>query len=121
MKNLTLSIFLLAAGCAATLPQPTPEEIESFKMIDPSITIESVRDARELYILKCSGCHSLYLPASYRPEEWPKILEEMTMKAKTSVKENEKILSFLKLYSLRNSKISQDSVLGKVGMELETN
>ncbi len=120
MKPLTLFIIVFAAGCAATLPNPTSEDIESFRTIDPSITIETVRNARDVYVVKCSGCHSLYLPSSYRPEQWPKILEDMGMKAKTSTEENEKILFYVCLYSMRNSKISQDSVLSKVGMELET-
>ncbi len=121
MKLIAFIFFLLIAGCASTLPLPTTEDIELFRGSEPGVTLESLKNARTVYTAKCSGCHGLFLPENYRPDEWPKIISGMSDKAKLSPHEFEKIRLYLTLYSMKNTASLPDSLLGKVGIELETN
>jgi hypothetical protein len=120
MKTILLFSLIILNGCAASLPQPSVHDLEYFRSLDSTITIESIREARTLYIGKCSGCHGLYLPEAFNTKEWANIVNKMSVKSKSTPLENEKILTYLSLYSLKNSVRSKDSLSNKIGMELET-
>lgn len=121
MKKIITLAGLFFAGCASSLPQPTSADIEFFQKTVPNITMEMIQNGRAVYVAKCSGCHGLYLPESYRADQWSQILTAMGPKAMISKDENEKIHLYLTLYSVKNSSNFQESVPSKVGIELETN
>ncbi len=114
------SIISILAGCSASLPEPTESDLEQLQRYDPQLSIQSLRQSRTLYIQKCSGCHSLYLPERYSVTEWRGIMRTMGPKAKLNSNEDEKILKYVTLYSVLKYRNFSDSSQNKVGMELET-
>lgn len=99
MMKYYLMIFILNAfffiSCSGSLPEPTSEQIQWASVKWPGITIKELSEGRDLYINKCSGCHSLNNPADYTMEEWDKWLVKMKPKAKLNEAEYEKIRYFV--------------------------
>jgi len=95
MRRLAWTAVLLAAGCASAVPLPTEREAETARRTDPTATVESLRSGRERYVTKCSGCHSLYSPRDKSPEEWPRLLDEMSAKAKCGAGDRRRIEQYL--------------------------
>ncbi|MBI2428029.1 MAG: hypothetical protein HYV29_04415 [Ignavibacteriales bacterium] len=63
------------------------------------LAIDELRDGRTLYVSKCSGCHSLYLPTQYSSSGWDTILTAMNPKAKVTEDEALRIRMYLTVYS----------------------
>jgi len=50
---------------------------------------------RQLYVLKCSGCHSLHRPDELSPQQWEKTVPEMMTRAKLTQEEAMLIVRYL--------------------------
>jgi hypothetical protein len=67
LLTLLVLIIALVAGTPARAGDLTPIEL---------------RDARKLYIAKCTRCHKLYDPKKYSDQKWSTWMEKMNKKAK---------------------------------------
>jgi len=106
MKNYTLIIFVtvfifasahILNSCASSVPYPTQEMVRNYST--EAAAFDDAVAGRELYVKKCSGCHSLYVPQQYTASAWDSILLVMNPKAKVSHDESSKIRLYLSLYS----------------------
>jgi cytochrome c1 len=50
---------------------------------------------RQLYVLKCSGCHSLHRPDELSVQQWEKTVPEMMTRAKLTKEEAQLIVRYL--------------------------
>lgn len=66
----TVIIGALLVGCATSVPQPTPYALRWATAYWPDTTLSSLKKGRQIYIRKCAGCHNLYLPDVYSPDQW---------------------------------------------------
>ncbi|MCC7264406.1 MAG: hypothetical protein IT369_17990 [Candidatus Latescibacteria bacterium] len=86
-----LSVLVLLGGCAgAMLPPLSPAQIEWAGQQWRDMGAERLEEARLLYVIRCSGCHNLFLPTAKETGEWEQILPKMAERAKlTDVQRNE--------------------------------
>jgi mono/diheme cytochrome c family protein len=85
----------LAAACAAALRHASSEDAVRLAPQWPGTTVEDLERGRRLYVRRCAGCHTLVLPAAHPPEEWPRLLDSMSKKARLRLEEREDIQRFL--------------------------
>ncbi len=94
-----LAILALAAGfgasCAAALRHASPEDAVRVAPQWPGTTVEDLERGRRLYVRRCSGCHTLFLPAAYPKEAWPGLVDAMAEKARLRPGEREDVVRFL--------------------------
>ncbi|HSD67452.1 MAG TPA: cytochrome c [Vicinamibacteria bacterium] len=94
-----LAIVALAAGlgaaCAAALRHGTPRDAVLLAPRWPGTTVEDLERGRRTYVRRCSGCHTLILPAAHSPEEWPRLVDAMAKKARLRPEEREDVVRFL--------------------------
>lgn len=93
-------ITLILTGCVSSLPTPRKEDLKQ-DLFD-TVGLNELFDGRTLYITKCSGCHSLYLPTQYSSSSWDTILTVMNPKAKVTNDEALRIRMYLTLYANKN-------------------
>ena len=99
MKIFVIVFIVLLIGCASTLPNISDTDVSKVQLQWSGVTLEQLRADRELYIVKCSGCHGLYTPNQHSKEEWNLILSEMTIKSKLNSNEREQIQRYLFIFS----------------------
>jgi mono/diheme cytochrome c family protein len=85
----------LAAACAAALRHASPADAALVAPRWPGTTVEDLERGRRLYVRRCSGCHTLILPAAHPPEEWPRLVDGMAEKARLRPGEREDVVRFL--------------------------
>ena len=94
-----LATLALAAGlgvsCAAALRHASPEDAAHLAPQWPGTTVEDLERGRRLYVRRCSGCHTLFLPAAYPKEAWPGLVDAMAEKARLRPAEREDVVRFL--------------------------
>jgi mono/diheme cytochrome c family protein len=90
-----LILLSLLAGCAGQLPPPTEADAIRGSARYPGTTVSDLARGRQLYIEHCSGCHALVRPAAKKPDDWPKLVSEMTVRAKLSDSTAQEILRYL--------------------------
>ena len=95
MKRALAIALLLAAGCAGRIPPPTEADALRASVQWPGTTVQALAHGRQLYIEHCSGCHALYRPEQKPPEAWPKIVKEMTGRARLTEAKVEEISRYL--------------------------
>jgi len=89
-------VLLLAlaalAGCAVYLPEP-----DAMMAGGDEVRLSDLRAGRQLYINKCSGCHSLIPVDKFDDAKWTAEVEEMVRlkKVKLSVEDRNQILLYL--------------------------
>ena len=99
MKIFFYFFITLIAGCASSIPIVSESDAVRAQLLWKDISLEQLRSDRELYIVKCSGCHSLYKPSFYSRNEWMAILPIMNSKSKLTAVESEQIKRYLSLFS----------------------
>jgi mono/diheme cytochrome c family protein len=82
-------------ACAAALRQPTELDVRSATPHWPGTTLKDLQRGRSLYVRRCSGCHTLYLPSAYDAEVWPSLVESMSGKAALSREQQKDITRFV--------------------------
>jgi len=79
----------LIAACGSALYVPSASEVTS------KANLEELNEGRVLYINKCGGCHTLFVPEKYSAKEWSGWVDKMEVKAKITASEKEKIIKYL--------------------------
>lgn len=90
-----LFVAVLSAACAAALRHAAPADVALLAPRWPGTTVADLERGRTLYVLRCSGCHTLLLPATRRPQEWPRLVDEMAEKARLKPGERDDVVRFL--------------------------
>jgi mono/diheme cytochrome c family protein len=85
----------LAAACAAALRHATPADVTLVSPQWPGTTVQDLERGRRLYVRRCSGCHTLFLPSAHPPDEWPGWVDAMAEKARLKPAEREDVVRFL--------------------------
>lgn len=82
-------------ACASQLPLLTKPQLDWAARRWPEVPTSQIESGRTLYVMKCSGCHTLKQPRAYSAERWPKIMEKMSPKAKLSREQEEQITRYV--------------------------
>ncbi len=83
------------AGCTSTIPVPSTSDGQWAQTRWPDANVASLTRGRELYVNKCAGCHSLYVPSTIPASHWPSMIEEMRERANLQPTERDLILHYL--------------------------
>lgn len=88
-----ISVVMLS-GCGGNLPLPTAEHksYAETRWQGKNVNLDLGRD---MYIEKCSGCHSLIAPTKFGEEKWVEEIKEMKEKAKLTDDEEFAILTYV--------------------------
>lgn len=108
VRLLTTAAVCTLLGCAA-LPHATPAHEELAQRRWPGTTLRMLEEGRTKYATKCSGCHSLPMPASRAPSDWPSMLDEMEDEAKLTAQDRELIERYLLTLSSKPGAPAQGS------------
>jgi hypothetical protein len=95
VRTPVLLSLLVLAGCAGQLPPPTEADALRASSRYPGITVQDLSRGRRMYVEHCSGCHALVRPQIKGPDEWPKLVAEMTERAKLNESTAQEILRYL--------------------------
>ncbi len=79
------------AGCAAALRHPTAQDAGLASRRWAGTSIRDLERGRALYVRRCSGCHTLYLPKAYPADDWPTWVEAMSERARLTPDEAEDV------------------------------
>ncbi|MDE3056559.1 MAG: hypothetical protein KGJ59_01195 [Bacteroidota bacterium] len=90
-----VAVIASIASCSGSIPEPTPSQSVWASDKWPGTTYETLVHGRELYIAKCSGCHSLHAPSEYSERRWSAIVDTMKFKAKLNDSEAVLITKYL--------------------------
>ncbi|MGE5429900.1 MAG: c-type cytochrome [Syntrophomonadaceae bacterium] len=96
---LLLGLFIMS--CSSSVPEPSLQQVQWASARWPGTDIRELSEGRDMYIEKCSGCHSLKIPSNYTEEEWTPVFKKMDKKAKLSEDEREKIWHYISAMSKR--------------------
>jgi hypothetical protein len=89
------ALVILIGSCSPALAPLSPQQAEWAAEKWPEMTVEQLDNARTMYVMRCSGCHSLYQPAKYSLEKWDRILDTMAPKAKLDGTEREMVRRYI--------------------------
>ncbi|HXU83510.1 MAG TPA: cytochrome c [Polyangia bacterium] len=92
---LPLLAVVAALGCAGQLPPPSEADALRASSRYPGTTVADLTRGRKLYVEHCSGCHALVRPQTKGPDEWPKLVAEMTERAKLPEATAQEIVRYL--------------------------
>ena|SRR5690242_12451388 len=92
---LALTGLLIACGCTSKLYMPAAANVEKARVVSPDITLTRMKEARHLYVVKCSNCHNLHLPEEFTDAQWKKNLDKMQPKAKITNQEKQLLYTYL--------------------------
>jgi hypothetical protein len=89
-------LAFLGAACRVQPPQASAIDAER-----THVELAQLQEGRELLIHKCSGaCHQVPMPSQHAPLEWPRKLDEMSMRAGLDVRQRALIEQYLVTMSL---------------------
>ena len=74
MGVLMCSIFLACGTYTVSLP--TPEQLAASGDIPKGLDTDALKRGRALAMTECVGCHRLFYPGEYSPEEWKRIIQK---------------------------------------------
>jgi len=98
-RALQFFIFMLPViillSCSGAIPQPTIKQADQASQRWPGTNSETLAQGRQLYISKCSGCHSVKVPSLYSEAQWDTLLRTMGTSAKLNKDEYDKILHYV--------------------------
>jgi mono/diheme cytochrome c family protein len=88
-------MLLFAIGCAAGIPHPTEAQVGRAQGRWPATSLASLEQGRDLYLRRCSGCHTPIAPAARAAGDWPGLVEEMAERAKLGDDEQTLVVRYL--------------------------
>ncbi|MDP7033746.1 MAG: hypothetical protein QF752_04570 [Planctomycetota bacterium] len=95
-----LTGLLLFSGCSGRPSFPTVGQLAEAGQLPPDADRNQLSDGRIIMLTQCHGCHRIYRPAEYKPEQWPSISRRMGKLTKFSREETD----CLRAYSVLTSR-----------------
>ena len=99
LRTALFLVLLLAAGLTAcggsAIPHPTDRHVSRAQAEWPGTTRQSLEHGRDLYVARCSGCHTLFAPTAYPAKRWREVLGKMARRARLSREQSELVLHYL--------------------------
>lgn len=99
-----VSSSVLLVGCVSAIPLPTEQDTEVGLRTYPGLTTEDLSRGRKLYVAKCAGCHTLFLPSDRPSAAWPMLVEQMSERASLSGAERGSIERYLATMARRGNR-----------------
>lgn len=92
-----LGLLLAAASAcgAGAIPHPNDESVSWARAEWPETSRQSLEQGRDLYVARCSGCHTLHEPRSYPAARWHEVLGVMAPRARLTPSESDLVLRYL--------------------------
>ena len=92
VRSLLAALLLAGAvtGCAGALPVATAGDAAR-----AGVELSELQRGRSLVGAKCSGCHRTPLPADHGTGDWPRMLDEMSSRARLDPAQRDAIQSYL--------------------------
>ena len=85
LLSAVLALAAGIAGCAAGKASlPTAEEVSAAGTLPRGADMDALRRGRNVLVTECTGCHRLFLPGEYSPEQWRTIVRRMAVRASLS-------------------------------------
>jgi cytochrome c5 len=100
MKKLTmLAVIVVLSACSSKLLMPTQADAERGAAMYQGLTLNELKEGRQLYEANCNLCHPVKNPSNWTAEQWheimPKMLRGVEKKGKTMTEEErESILRY---------------------------
>jgi cytochrome c5 len=91
-----IAACVLLSACGAALPRVTPEFAVQAQQHDTTATEARLQAGRDLYVTRCSSCHSPVDPTAYTDREWPSWIHRMAAKAHVDPSQEALIFTYLK-------------------------
>ncbi len=88
-------VILGLAACAAALRHPTSQDALAASAEWPGTRVGDLARGRAIYVRRCSGCHTLVLPAAHHADEWPALVGVMAGKARLTPEQQTDVTRFL--------------------------
>lgn len=96
LRNLISGACLLALlaliGCASIKRMPAADEVET-RPEGPDR--ETLRRGRALAVTECAGCHRIYWPEEFSPNQWSDIAQNMGRRASLTTSQTEDLRAYL--------------------------
>lgn len=86
---LLLIVFSAAISCTSALYIPVSDQETT------TASLTELQAGRKLYVHKCGGCHTLFLPEKYTKQEWQVWVSEMAPKVAMDSTEERLVLKYL--------------------------
>ena len=83
------AVLIVAFSCTPSLYIPTADP--QTKAND----LSELQEGRRLYIAKCGGCHTLYLPGKHTKQEWQVTINNMATRAHLAPLEKIRVFNYL--------------------------
>ncbi|MFI5219902.1 MAG: hypothetical protein ACHQNT_10475 [Bacteroidia bacterium] len=99
MKKYFIPLLIILASCRAMLPVPDANDAERAKQRWSNYDFALLEKSHHLYVNKCGGCHTLYLPTHFTEPKWNSVMDTMAVEAKLKPDEKQMILNYLVLMS----------------------
>ncbi len=93
--GLMIAVLMVIPSCAGTIPEPADPHLAIATHRWPGIGMHDLASGRRLYVMKCSGCHSLHAPDTRSAEQWEKAVPEMIARARLTNEEAILIVRYL--------------------------
>jgi cytochrome c5 len=91
----TILVVAIAAACGGAIPHATPAQVERARTRWPDASAAALERGRELYVARCSGCHSLVEPSKHHAAFWTARVSEMAPRAKLTPEEVHLVTHYL--------------------------
>jgi hypothetical protein len=88
-------VAIALSACSTVVPRPTQDDGMWASQQWPGSTVATLAHGRDLYVAKCSGCHSLYAPTAVPPSRWPSTVDDMVQNAGLRPDERDLIVHYL--------------------------
>jgi cytochrome c5 len=99
MRPRLLALLLFVSGACAcasgSIPHPSPADVTRAQEEWPDASAAGLERGRDLYVVRCSGCHPLHRPGEYERAGWNRVLAKMAPRARLSEEERTQILRYL--------------------------
>ena len=92
---------LAFTACATAVIRPDSRDARWASEKWPGTTVEDLARGRELFVMRCAGCHNLPEPVVKAPEEWAAIVEEMAPGARLAPGDRDLVTRYLGAASTR--------------------
>ncbi|MBS4028086.1 MAG: hypothetical protein KGZ58_05540 [Ignavibacteriales bacterium] len=111
MKKVFLAFLFVAisayiSACGTTIPIPQEKDVVAMSKNFPNTKLSDLLRGRELYVRKCSGCHTLKNPSDFTSAQWEQDIPDMKTKAKIKDDEAQAILLYVLAYAKDSNQIS---------------